>query len=214
MPGVFSSKRHFLFDLDGTLVNSVPAHARAFVDTLQGRHPDLVKSFDYPLFTGWPTRDVFVALGFQEESDLTELTACKQRLYREAVERGEVEVFPGAKILLARLREKGCSLYLVTGASRISTQRTLEVTGLAVYFQGITTAEDAHPGKPSPEPYRYTLAHFKLEPHDCLAIEDAESGIRSARDAGLEAVLIHADFQLPGVIKVKNCEELASLLLP
>jgi beta-phosphoglucomutase len=213
MPGAFSSKRHFLFDLDGTLVNSVPAHARAFVETLQVRHPDLAKNFDYPVFAGWPTRDVFVALGFQEEGELTELAACKQRLYRAAVERGEVEVFPGAKTLLARLREKDRSLFLVTGASRISTQRILEVTGMAVYFQGITT-EDAHPGKPSPEPYRYTLAHFKLEPHDCLAIEDAESGLRSARDAGLEAVLIHADFELPDVIQVKNCEELASLLLP
>jgi HAD superfamily hydrolase (TIGR01509 family) len=214
MPGAFSSKRHLLFDLDGTLVNSVPMHERAFVETLQVRHPDLAENFDYAIFAGWPTRDVFVALGFREESELTELTARKQRLYREAVARGEVEVFPGAKALLARLQEKGRSLYLVTGASRISTQRILEVTGLVAYFQGITTADDAHPGKPSPEPYRYTLARYNLEPHDCLAIEDSESGIRSACDAGLAAVLIHADFPFSDVIQTKNCEELAALLLP
>lgn len=214
MPGVFSSKRNLLFDLDGTLVNSVPTHRRAFVETLQVRHPDLAKKFDYTVFAGWPTRDVFSALGFQEEGELKELTATKQRLYREAVERGEVELFPGAKSLLEQLQENGRSLFLVTGASRISAQRILEVTGLLAYFQGITTADDTHPGKPSPEPYRYTLARYHLEPSDSLAIEDSENGIRSAREAGLEAVLIHADFQLPEVTKVINCEELAELLLP
>jgi HAD superfamily hydrolase (TIGR01509 family) len=213
MRGVYSSKRNLLFDLDGTLVDSVPAHARAFVETLRNRHPEMAGDFNYTIYAGWPTRDVFVALGFRDESELIELTERKQRLYREAVTRGEIEMYPGAKSLLERLQNEGRSLFLVTGASRISAQLILEGAGLVVYFQGITTADDVHPGKPSAEPYLQTMARFHLDPEDSLAIEDSESGVKSALDAGLATVLIHADFQLPDVIKVKDCEELALLLL-
>jgi HAD superfamily hydrolase (TIGR01509 family) len=212
MPGAFSSKRHFLFDLDGTLVDSTAAHARAFVEALQPKHPVLARDFDYAPFAGQPTREVFLALGFPEGPELAELIGRKQQLYREAVERGEVAVFAGVVPLLARLREKGRRLFLVTGASRVSTERVLLRTGLADYFNGITTAEDAAPGKPAPEPFLHTLATHGLEGRDCLVIEDGESGIRSAQSAGLDAVLIHTDLQWPGVTNIRNCEKLASLL--
>jgi HAD superfamily hydrolase (TIGR01509 family) len=212
MPGAFSSKRHFLFDLDGTLVDSTAAHARAFVGALQAAHPALARDFDYAPFAGQPTREVFLALGFQEGPELAELTGLKQQLYREAVERGEVTVFAGVVPLLTRLREKGRRLFLVTGASRVSTERVLLRTGLADFFEGVTTGEDAVPGKPAPEPFLHTLAAHGLEGRDCLVIEDGESGIRSAQSAGLDAVLIHTDLQWPGVTNIQNCEKLASLL--
>jgi beta-phosphoglucomutase len=214
MRGVYSSKPNLLFDLDGTLVDSVPMHARAFVETLQAQHPHLAEKFHYATYAGWPTRDVFASLGFHDISELDRLTSTKQRLYREAAMRGEIAVFAGAKNLLAQLWESGRSLFLVTGASRKSAQLILEGSGLGVYFQGITTADDAHPGKPSPEPYLQTMIRHHLKRDDCLAIEDSESGVRSALDAGLATVLIHADFHAPGATKVKDCKELASLLLP
>jgi HAD superfamily hydrolase (TIGR01509 family) len=212
MPGAYSSKRHFLFDLDGTLVDSTAAHARAFVEALQINHPALAVHFDYAPLAGRPTREVFLALGFQEGPELAELTGRKQRLYRETVERGEVALFPGVVPLLARLREKERRLFLVTGASRDSTWRVLLRTGLADFFEGITAAEDAVPGKPDPAPFLHTLARHGLEGRDCLVIEDGESGIRSAQRAGLDAVLIHTDLQWPGVTNVQTCEKLASLL--
>ena len=214
MPGAFSSKEYFLFDLDGTLVNSVPAHERAFIETLMMDYPVLAKDFDYIPFAGQPTREVFLALGFNNEEKLVELIARKQRLYREAIERGEVTLFPGVKSLLKQLQETGNRLFLITGASRISTQRVLELMALADYFEGIITAEDAHPGKPAPEPYLYVIAHYRLDRRACLVIEDGENGIRSAQSAGLDAVLIHTELQLPGIINVGSCDNLASLLLP
>jgi beta-phosphoglucomutase len=213
MPGAFSSKKHFLFDLDGTLVDSVPAHERAFIEALKVRYPILAENFVYNPFAGWPTREVFLALGFHDEQDLADLTQGKQQLYREAVERGDVTVFSGAQSLLIHLKKRGHRLFLVTGASRISTGRVLEATSLADYFEGITTADDVHPGKPSPEPYSHTLALYGLSPQDCLVIEDAESGVKAAQSAGLDVVLIHSRLQLPGVINLESCERLASLLL-
>jgi beta-phosphoglucomutase len=90
----------------------------------------------------------------------------------------------------------------------------LELTKLARFFEGITTAEDIHSGKPSPDAYLYTLASHGLEKQDCLVVEDGESGITAAHEAGLDAVLIHTQLELPGVLNVHDCETFAAFLFP
>jgi HAD superfamily hydrolase (TIGR01509 family) len=214
MRDAYFSKRHFLFDLDGTLVDSSAAHARAFVDALTPSRPALAASFEYGPFAGRPTREVFLALGLQDEAEIFELIRRKQQLYRDTLDRGDVEVFPGAAVLLKRLLKKGARLFLVTGASRVSAERVLELTKLTSFFEGVTTADDVHSGKPAPGPYLYTLAKYGLEKQDCLAVEDGESGIAAARHAGVEAVLIQTDLELPGVRNVRDFETFATLLFP
>jgi HAD superfamily hydrolase (TIGR01509 family) len=214
MPGAYFSKRNFLFDLDGTLVDSAAAHARAFVDALAPGRPALAKSFDYSRFAGRTTREVFLALGLRDEPELGGLIRRKQEHYRAAVERGEVGVFAGATFLLEQLLQKGARLFLVTGASRVSTERVLERTKLEKFFEGITTAEDVSSGKPSPDAYLYTLANHGLEKEDSLVVEDGESGIAAAHSAGLDAVLIHTRLELPGVQNVGDYETFAALLFP
>ena len=207
MPGGFFFKRNFLFDLDGTLVDSTRAHARAYLEALGPSHPALAESFDYVPFAGQPTRQVFAALGMGEPG-LTELTARKQQLYRSALDRGEIVLFPGAQDLLAGLRRAGRELFVVTGASRVSAERILKTTGIAKLFSGVIAAEDAAAGKPSPDPYLRAISVFQLVREECVAIEDGESGVRSARAAGLAAMLIHTDLRMDGVPQVRDCGEL------
>jgi HAD superfamily hydrolase (TIGR01509 family) len=211
MPGVFSSKRNFLFDLDGTLVDSTGLHAGAYREALKPIRPDLAAAFDYAPVAGRPTREIFRELGFHDP-ELTELTRRKQQLYAAAVERGEVIIFDGVIALLAQLHEQGRRLFVVTGGNRASVQRVLETTDLKTYFEGVTTADDVQTGKPSPEPFLYTLARHGLSAAESLVIEDAESGVRSALGAGLEAVLVHSTLQLPGVTNVGTFKNLAALL--
>jgi HAD superfamily hydrolase (TIGR01509 family) len=213
MPGAFSSKRNFLFDLDGTLIDSSPTHIRAYTDALGDEYPTLAEEFDYPRFAGCPTREVFLALGLGQEPELTNLVQRKQRLYREALHRGEVAGFPGAEKLLQQLVEKGRRLFVVTGASRGSVQSALKLTGLDRFFEGVVSADDAPLGKPDPQPYLHALKKFGLTPGDCLAIEDGEGGVRSAQGAGIEVVLLHVPLRISGVANVRDFDHLAALLL-
>jgi beta-phosphoglucomutase len=213
MRGAFSSKRNLFFDLDGTLVDSSPAHARAFTEALDKAAPKLARSFNYAEFAGRSTRDVFLALGLANEPELTGLIRRKQDLYRAALARGDVAVFAGAADLLARLSERGRSLFLVTGASRVSTQLILEITRLAKYFSGLITAENVPRGKPGPEPYLFALSAHGLERSESIAIEDGEHGLRSAQAAGLEVVTVHGDDGFPGVLHARNLKELGGFFL-
>lgn len=211
MPGVFSSKRNFLFDLDGTLVDSIGAHTRAYVGALGANHSEMAKRFDYARFAGQPTRQVFGELGIVEP-ELAELTRRKQEIYRRALEKGEVRLFPGVDDLLVRLREGGCRLFIVTGASRISAERILERTKMGKWFEGMIAGEDATAGKPSAAPYLLALSKYDLKAAECLVVEDGESGILSARAAGLDAVLMHTNLKMDGVVHVRDCANFLTMV--
>jgi HAD superfamily hydrolase (TIGR01509 family) len=213
MPGEFFSKRNLLVDLDGTLVDSSPAHARAFVAALSAGHPGLAARFDYGKVASLSTRDTFLALGLAGEPELTELTRRKQTLYREALDRGEVLVFPGAADFMAQLHGEGRRFFLVTGASRISAQRILEAAALDRYFSGMITADDAPRGKPAPDPYLTALKNHDLSRPESIAIEDAAHGVASAQAARLDVITVHGESAFPGLPHARNFAELTTYFL-
>ncbi len=182
-----SAKRHFLFDLDGTLVDSSGAHESAYRAALAGHSAELASTFRYETTKGKRTVEVFRA-----PARLDRLVAAKQAAYRAAVERGEIAPFEGASRLLDRLREAGRSSFLVTGASRRSTDEVLRRCGLAAAFVGTVTADDVAEGKPRPDCFQLAVRRWELAPEACLVIEDAEAGVAAARGAGLHVAVVNA----------------------
>ncbi len=180
----------YLFDLDGTLVDSSPVHERAYRQVLADRHPALLPGFDYRTISGLTTFDAFRSLGL-DESQSREATSRKQSLYRETVD--SVRAMPGALALLTKLKARGAAIAIVTSASRLSATPTLEATGLLIFADTLVTADDVTKAKPYPEPYRTALAHLKADPAKTIAVEDALSGIVSAHAAGVKVIGVHDD---------------------
>jgi len=178
----------YLFDLDGTLVDSSPVHECAYRQVLADRHPALLPGFDYRAISGLTTCDTFRSLGL-DESQSREATQRKQSLYREMV--NSVRAMPGALALLQKLKARGVAIAIVTSASRVSATRTLEATGLLALADALFTADDVTKGKPDPEPYRTALAHLNADPAKTIAVEDALSGIVSAHAAGVKVIGVH-----------------------
>lgn len=180
----------YLFDLDGTLVDSSPVHERAYRDILGREHPGLLAGFDYRAIAGLTTLAAFRSLGLDEDQS-QQLTRLKQSAYRQAVESDAVRAMPGAAELLARLKAQGRAIGVVTSASRISASATLEATGLAQHVTALVTADDVSAAKPAPEPYLAALSKLKTDAAHAVAVEDAPAGIAAARAAGLNVIGVH-----------------------
>lgn len=181
----------FLFDLDGTLIDSSPCHEKAFFETLETDHPDLAGSFVYEEHKGKSTKETFESLGVSDANLLGVMTQRKQSLYRQMVEDGEVAAFPGAHELLLGLRKQGHRAWIVTGASRHSAESALSKLGLLDYFEALITADQTVRTKPAPDLYLKCLKDHSIEAARAIALEDALAGIQSAQAAGLNFVAVN-----------------------
>ena len=193
----------FLFDFDGTIVDSLPLHDRAFRTVIEDVRPDLLASFDYDAFKGMETAAVFHRLGFDGE-DAARSAAAKRRAYGDLVTAGELRFMPDAEGCLSALAERGLALYVATSGSRQSVSAAMTALGIADLFAGSVTASDVARGKPAPDIFLKLLADFAIEPERAVVIEDAASGVLAARAAGLPVIGVYdpavegmADFYLP-----------------
>ncbi|GII05993.1 HAD family hydrolase [Planobispora takensis] len=206
-----AGRRVWLCDLDGTLVDSAPAHEAAFRTALAEISPGSLGSFDYGAHAGTATRQVVRELGV--DPALAERVAGrKQRLYRAYVRDGAVAVLPGARRLLGLLAERGHAAYLVTSASRDSATGVLRACALAGYFRGVLTADDVPYSKPDPRLYRQACLTWAVDPADAVVLEDSAHGVASAVGAGLLTLQVHGDAPADGAVPVRDLGEIVSLL--
>jgi HAD superfamily hydrolase (TIGR01509 family) len=185
---MFAGITHFLFDLDGTLVDSSGLHDAAFRTVLAPKHPDLLAGFDYREVAGLPTPAALMQIGVAQD-DIQCLAVAKQAYYRGSL--ANLKPMPGAKEALKLLQDRGARIAIVSSASRESALKALAATQLAPFAAVVIAAEDVAAAKPAPDPFLAALDHFGARPSDSIAIEDAPSGIASARAAGLKVIGMH-----------------------
>ena len=184
---LLSRKRLLIFDLDGTLVDSSPLHARAFQETF-ARHG---VSVDYNSIAGMTTAaavDKLTAGLALDEGERSRLVGEKRD---RALRMLETELSPieGAVDFVRAARSR-FALALCTSASRRGAETSLARVGLEGCFDPVITAEDVTRGKPDPEPFLKALSVRSAEPSEALVFEDADSGLAAAAAAGIDALRI------------------------
>jgi sugar-phosphatase len=185
-----------LLDLDGTLVDStsvVDRHWGLFADRLGLARSDVVGRFH-----GVPATDTLrtIAPRLSER----EVEALAEEFHAgEIADAGLVEALPGARSLLQQLPPDRWAI--VTSCPRALALARLEGAGLPVPG-ALVTADGERPGKPDPAPYLFGAQSLGLAPGDCLAVEDAPLGIRSAIGAGCQVLGVRttsAELDVPSV---------------
>ena len=102
----------------------------------------------------------------------------------------ELVVADGAIELVAAIRQTGVPFALATSARAAWAGQRLEIMGITDAFDRVVTADDVSAHKPDPEIYLKATQALGVDPAATLAIEDSQSGIRAARDAGLYTIAI------------------------
>lgn len=176
------------FDLDGTLVDSFPALRRAYVSFLGGFGLD-ADDREFARLNG-PSMATVVAL-LKEWRGLPGSNAELLAEYHRQVNRIYAEGVPamaGAEHLLSLVWAKGWRRALVTSSPRRVADAVLAGLHWEKCFDVIACGDEVAASKPDPAVYRLACERGNWAPADCVAIEDAEAGVRSAKACGLRVI--------------------------
>lgn len=180
--------RGVILDIDGTLLNSNDAHARAWVDALAAF--DIQRSFAdvRPLIGMGGDKLLPVLAGIEEESALgSKLSARRAELFaREHLPR--VRPFPKVRELLLRMSGAGLRLAVASSAKKEELQQFLQLANIVDLIEGATSSSDAQNSKPDPDIVRAALSKLELEPHEVVMIGDTPYDIQAAGQLGIETI--------------------------
>ncbi|HFZ8994274.1 TPA: sugar phosphatase [Citrobacter freundii] len=196
--GVTVQCKGFLFDLDGTLVDSLPAVERAWcnwADRFNLAH-DEVLGFIHGKQAITSLRH-FMA-GKTEEEIAAEFIRLEQI---ESTETAGITALPGAIDLLNHLNKAGIPWAIVTSGSMPVARARYQVAGLPAP-EVFVTAERVKRGKPEPDAYLLGARLLGLAPHECVVVEDAPAGILSGLAAGCHVIAVNAPEQTPRLEEV------------
>ncbi len=178
----------FVFDLDGTLIDSGKYHIRAFADAV-------FEASGYRL-TPEERREVFASHSMGYCPILNErhgLDLDPERVMARKRERtAEIfvpELFPGAREFLEKWRGKR-PFGLATNSPADFVFHALEKLGIVDFFDVVTTVDDVSSRKPDPEIYLKTLERLEVEPARALVFEDQLIGIEAGRAAGAKVLAV------------------------
>lgn len=184
-----------VFDLDGTLVDNMALHAEAFA-AFVARHglPPLDETMRARL-DGKRNSDIFPELFGRAlpHELLREYAAEKETLYRD-LSRGRLRPAPGLERLLAHLLARGIPMAIATSGPAENVRHTLAETALAERLAVVVRGDEVPRGKPHPDIFLAAAERIGVAPAECLAFEDAPSGVAAARAAGMRCVALTTSF--------------------
>jgi beta-phosphoglucomutase-like phosphatase (HAD superfamily) len=185
-----------LFDLDGTLIDTMPLHYEAYRRTFLEMNLSLTPEAFYGNVggTGLETIPRFLA-GRAAPCSVAEIHDRKKRQLALLLDEVELTVLP-AGLLLPLLRGR-VPMAVATSGARPGVERMLSRVGWLEMFQAVVTAEDVRNGKPAPEVYLEAARLIGVPAGECLAFEDTDDGVASARAAGAAVVDVRSMTTFP-----------------
>lgn len=178
----------YLFDCDGTIVDSMPLHYVAWKRAL-GEHGCPFPEEKFYAMGGRPVREIISLLNTEHglTMPVEETAHTKESYYTEMIE--DLKAIPE---VLTHIEDQHGRIpfAVVSGSTRDSVETSLGQLGLLDRFDTFVCAGDYAKGKPDPEPFLTAAKKLGVKPEECLVFEDGETGIAAAKAAGMAVVKV------------------------
>jgi len=192
-PGDFKA---YLFDCDGTIVDSMPLHFVAWTKALaEYGCTNFTEQFFYSL-GGVPVGGVVEVINKRDDLSIPieEFAERKENLYYELIH--QLQPVPEVLEVIHAAHGK-VPFAVVSGSTRESVVKSLEALDILHLFDTLVCAGDYAHGKPAPDPFLLGAQRLGVAPADCLVFEDADVGIQSATAAGMASIRIAQPHERP-----------------
>jgi HAD superfamily hydrolase (TIGR01509 family) len=181
--------RAVIFDVDGTLVDSNDAHARAWADAFAESGRAMEYTRVRPLI-GMGSDKLLDAFGIDSESEEGQRLGRRRREIFQQRYISTVKPTPGARELDAGLRDERMMLVVASSAERAELHDLLRIAGVWRLFEDATSSDDASRSKPDPDIVRAALARTGCGPQDAVMIGDTPYDIEAATRSGIGTIAL------------------------
>ncbi|YCM45365.1 HAD family phosphatase [Verrucomicrobiaceae bacterium 227] len=179
-----------IFDLDGTLVDSMPAHFKAWCQALEDHgSPGVFPEDVFYAMGGRPTRDIVQIINGDRglHLDPDGVAMSKKRHFLKVL--STVELIKEVSDFAEAHRGK-VPMAVASGGSRVVVEKTLQIVGISDWFDEVVSSDEVENGKPAPDVFLEAASRLGVAPADCVVFEDGRAGIEAAIAAGMEVVTV------------------------
>ena len=178
----------YLFDCDGTIVDSMPLHYVAWNRTLAEWNCEFPEDLFYS-WGGMPVAEIIDTLnrnnGLQMPADV--IAKRKEKMYFDVLP--QLQAVPEV-LEHIHLSHGQIPFAVVSGSTRDSVTASLTALNILDRFETLVCAGDYKHSKPHPEPFLMAAERLGVAPEHCLVFEDTEMGIQAAKDAGMDWIKV------------------------
>ena len=177
-----------IFDMDGTIVDSLPYHYRAWEKFFE---ENKVENFSEKLknYKGGGTLDLMTAVYGDKYSrkELKIMTDDKEIIFREIYKNNVVPIM-GFMEMFDLIKSKKILVGLASNAIRKNVKMILSELKIYEKFDSIICGDEVEKGKPDPEMFNETVDKFKLKKEECLIFEDSIEGVTAAVNSNVDVI--------------------------
>lgn len=185
-----NNKRAFIFDMDGTLIDSMPFHYRTWLDTFHKLGVDISEDQLKQANLGVISEVIRRLLGDDLTDEEVQRIANMKEEHFKQVYKPHLELLPGLSEFLSGAHSLGIPMAIGTSAMYGNIDYILDGLNLREYFDAIVGDEDVCNGKPNPETFLLAAERLNMPAHNCVVFEDSAAGVEAARRAGMQVVYL------------------------
>jgi HAD superfamily hydrolase (TIGR01509 family) len=178
----------YIFDCDGTLANSMPLHYRAWADTVEKHGGQMPEDLFYAL-GGWPSDKMVEFLNQRFATSLVPKIVADEKEHLYVQRLSTMQPIPEVAEF-ARQVAAFAKVAIASGGVLPVVTKTLETIGFKDFFPVIVTTEQVKRGKPFPDMFLEAAHRMRVDPADCLVLEDSIAGFEAAKAAGMDYTVV------------------------